>query len=107
MEQQWSALRFGAVKVVTVGTAHQFEAQVFVDPLDPAAVRVELYADGTSGDGPVRFEMTRDRSVAGGGYAYRAQVPASRPAADYAIRIIPHHDGVAVPLETAHILWQR
>ena len=55
------------------------------------------------GDGPVRFEMTRDRSVAGaeGGYAYRAQVPASRPAADYAIRIIPHHDGVAVPLETA------
>jgi starch phosphorylase len=105
--QQWPALRFGAVKIVTVGTEHMFEVQVFVH--DPEAVRVELYADGASSGSPVRHEMTRGRRLEGAevGYAYRAEVPATRPAADYAVRIIPHHDGVAIPLEVAHVLWQR
>jgi starch phosphorylase len=84
-----------------------FEVQVFVH--DPEAVRVELYADGASSGSPVRHEMTRGRRLEGAevGYAYRAEVPATRPAADYAVRIIPHHDGVAIPLEVAHVLWQR
>ena len=109
VNHQWAALRFGAVKTVTVGTEHMFEVQVFVHDLDPEAVRVEIYADVTSSDGPVRQEMTRARRLEGAdvGYAYRAEVPAARPAADYAVRIIPHHDGVAVPLEAARILWQR
>jgi starch phosphorylase len=34
-------------------------------------------------------------------------VPATRPATDYTARVIPHRDGVTVPLEEAHILWQR
>ena len=29
------------------------------------------------------------------------------PATDYTARVIPHYSGVAVPLEAAHILWQR
>ena len=41
------------------------------------------------------------------GYLYNGQVPAKRPATDYTARLIPQHDGVAVPLEAAHILWQR
>lgn len=32
---------------------------------------------------------------------------ATRPATDYTARVIPHRDGVGVPLEEAHILWQR
>ncbi len=76
--------------------------------LDPEAVRVELYADGVNGDGPVRQEMTRVRRLEGadGGCVYRAEVPATRPAADYTVRVVPHHDGVAVPLEVAQILWR-
>ena len=109
LDRQWAALRFGAVKIVTAGAAHIFEVQVFLRDLDPEAVRVELYADGTSGDGPVRYEMTRGRRLDGAdvGFAYGAEVPATRPAADFAVRIIPRHDGVAIPLEAAHILWQR
>jgi len=34
-------------------------------------------------------------------------VPAARPATDYTARLIPHGDGVAIPLEEARILWQR
>jgi starch phosphorylase len=44
---------------------------------------------------------------ASGGHVYTAAVSAARPAADYTARVIPHCDGVAVPLEAAHILWQR
>ena len=58
---------------------------------------------------PERVEMKRVRQLVGAtnGYAYRAAVPAARPATDYTARLIPHRDGVAVPLEDAQILWQR
>ena len=44
--RKWAALRFGDVKVETDGEQHVFEVQVYLDDLDPKAVRVELYADG-------------------------------------------------------------
>ena len=31
----------------------------------------------------------------------------TRPARDYTARVIPQRSGVAVPLESARILWQR
>jgi starch phosphorylase len=70
---------------------------------------VELYADGIDDDGPIRLEMTRVQPLAGEprGDVYRASVPATRATTDYTARIIPHCSGVAVPLETSHILWQR
>jgi len=106
LEQKWAALRFGEVKVETAGEQHIFEAQVYLDDLDPEAVRVGLYANGAA---PERVEMKRVRQLVGAtnGYAYRAEVPATRPASDYTARLIPHHVGVAVPLEAARILWQR
>jgi starch phosphorylase len=109
VEQQWAALRFGAGKVETDAGRHAFEVHLYVHDLDPEAVRVELYADSLNGGGPVRHEMTRVRRLEGtsGGYAYSAQVPATRPATDYTARVIPRHDDVAVPLETTRILWQR
>jgi starch phosphorylase len=109
LEQKWATLRFGEVKVETNGEQHVFEAQVYLEDLEPSAVRVELYADGINGETPVRQEMKRVRQLVGApsGYLYSATVPATRPALDYTARVIPHHDGVAVPLEAAQILWQR
>ena len=109
LEHKWAALRFGEVKIETDAKRHAFEVQVHLNDLDPNAVRVELYADGVNGDGPVRVEMARGRELAGaaGGYVYSASVPATRPATDYTPRVIPHCDGVAIPLEDARILWQR
>jgi starch phosphorylase len=105
----WAALRFGDVHVETDGEQHVFEVQVYLDALDPQAVQLELYADGVNGSVPVRQEMRRLRPLVGaaGGYVYRALVPATRPATDYTARVIPSYPGVAVPLEAAHILWQR
>jgi starch phosphorylase len=109
LDQEWTALRFGDVKVETDGEQHVFEVQMYLDDLDPEAVRVELYADGFNGTAAERVEMKRVRQLVGAtsGYAYRAEVPAARPATDYTARLIPQHDDVAVPLEDAHILWQR
>ena len=109
LEQKWGTLRFGEMKLATNGDQHVFEVQVYLDDLDPKAVRVELYADGVMGSAPVRQEMRRVGPLAGasGGYLYSAAVSAARPASDYTARVIPQYDGVAVPLEDARIRWQR
>jgi starch phosphorylase len=107
--QKWEALHFGEVKVETLDEQHVFEAQVHLDDLDPRLVRVELYADGAMDRAPVRQEMMLVRPLADapGGYVYRAAVPAARSPADFTPRLLPHGNGVAVPLEDARILWQR
>jgi starch phosphorylase len=109
LEQKWGALRFGELKVETKDLQHVFNIQVYLNDLDPRAVQVELYADGANGGSPARQEMKNLHPLAGaaGGYDYSAAVPAARPPSDYTARVIPHCDGVPVPLEAAHILWQR
>ena len=110
LEQKWATLRFGEVRVETNAAQHIFEAEVYLNDLDPSAVRVELYANvGVEGGAPVRQEMDFVRRLVGaaGGYVYRGAVSASRLPSDYTARVIPHRDGVAIPLEDARVLWQR
>jgi glycogen phosphorylase len=106
LEQKWTAMRFGEKKVESKGQKHRFEVLVYLNDIDPNAVQVELYADGINDDSPVRQVMKQIRQQDDGARVYSATVPATRPAADYTARVIPHCDGVAVPLEAARILWQ-
>jgi len=105
----WGTLHFGEVQIAPDSERHIFRVEVYLNDLDPNAVRVEIYADGVNGSAPVRLEMKRGQQLAGasGGYVYSAAVSAARPPADYTARVIPHCDGVAIPLEDARILWQR
>jgi starch phosphorylase len=109
LDQKWTALRFGEMKVEKEDDQHVFELQVYLDDLDPDAVQVELYANGINGAAPEQLEMARMRQLTGslGGYIYSARVPAIRTERDYTARIIPRHEGAAVPLEAPWILWQR
>jgi starch phosphorylase len=108
VDRKWGSLRFGGSRVETNADHHVFEVEIFLNDLDPNAVRVELYADGTNGGARMRQEMICVRQLAArGGCAYRASVSAIRPATDYTARVIPRCSGAAVPLEAAHILWQR
>ena len=106
---QWSVIRFGEMSVQTIGDQRVFEVQVYLGTLDPNSVRVELYADALNGGVPVLQPMERIRPLEGspGGFDYHAQLGVSRPGTDYTARVIPHLEGVAVPLECARILWQR
>jgi starch phosphorylase len=109
LAQKWATLRFGEAKVVTKGRQHVYEVRIYLNDLDPKAVRLELYADGMNGGPPVRQAMKRVRQPAGAsdGTVYSAAVSAARPPADYTAHVIPHYDGAAIPLEDARILWQR
>ena len=107
LDQKWGAIHFGARNVTGEAGRHVFEVEVYFGGLDPDAVRVELYADGINGGAPERQEMKFVHAGAPGGSVYGAAVPAARPASDYTARVVPRHEGVAVPLEAARILWQR
>jgi starch phosphorylase len=108
LEQKWATLRFGELKVVSDEGRHVFEVEVYLGSLDPNSVRIELYADGVNSGEPERQEMTRGQPLTDANDSiYSAQLSATRPATDYTARLIPQHDGVAVPLEAIQILWQR
>jgi starch phosphorylase len=108
LEKEWPALHFGAAKVETNAGQRLFEIEVYLHELDPAAARVELYADGVDGGAPVRQEMERVGQLSGAcnGCTFRTHVSAARPATDYTVRLIPTYPSVAVPLESPRILWQ-
>ncbi|MGD1031792.1 MAG: alpha-glucan family phosphorylase [Opitutaceae bacterium] len=109
VDRNWSSLHFGSLRVETRADQHVFEVEIFLNGLDPDSVRVELYADGINGGDPAREEMkcARPPSDASSRRIYHATVPGVRPASDYTARVMPRRTGVAVPLESDRILWQR
>ena len=109
LQRDWGKLELGEGKAATAGGQHVFSVRLHLNGHDASAVRVELYADGAGGLLPVRTEMKAAGPGPGAekGFLYSAQVPADRPAADFTVRVVPHYDGAAVPLEAAQILWQR
>src|SRR3984885_3645389 len=109
INQNWVHIRFGQVNVETRDGQHVFEVQVYLDEVSADAARVELYADSSDGEQPIRQVMQRGHELLGsqGGYAYSASVPATRPASDYTPRAVPFKTGAFVPLEANQILWER
>lgn len=105
LQQNWEHLRFGEMKIETKGNQHLFEVQLYLNNLDPSAVKVELYIGGETS----HPEMVRLRELAGtpGTFIYSASVPSSRPAADYTPRVVPSFPSAQVPLASPQILWQR
>jgi glycogen phosphorylase len=107
--QHWSRVNFGPIQIETIGDFHHFRAQVYLGELPADAVQIELYAEASNGGPPTRHPMTRGEALIGilGGFAFNAQVSASRPAEDYTARIVPRKEDASVPLEAPQILWQR
>ena len=89
LDQKWGGLYFGEVQIETNADHHVFEVKVFLNDLDPNAVRVELYADGIGAGDAIRKEMkcTRSQPDPSGPCAYHATVPSARPASDYTAAI--------------------
>ncbi len=109
LEQRWAGLRFTDLRVETDTDHHVFTAEIFLNDLAPDEVRVELYAEATEGDEPVREEMKRAKTPAdpSGVCIYQATVSSKRAEGDYTARVIPRRSGMEVPLECALIHWQR
>jgi starch phosphorylase len=107
LAKHWSGLRFGSATVQQQGEQYAFQVQVFLDDIDPDAVRVELYAEARKDAVPIAQPMNRGERLVGAatGFTYTSVVPANRPAADYTPRLVPQHVGALVPLEAPFILW--
>jgi starch phosphorylase len=107
--EHWPRLRFGDLKVGSDSNRHVFHVQVYLDELDPAAVRVELFAEGRAGSEAVRLVMERGDPLVGSinAYSFTASVPADRPATDFTPRLVPFHPAASVPLEANQILWYK
>jgi starch phosphorylase len=107
LAKDWPTMRFGTARADQNGDEYVFQVQVYLNNIDPEAVRVELYADGPNGEEPVRQPMDRGAALpeTPNGFLYTARVPASRPAGHYTPRVIPCKKGASVPLEAPWIHW--
>ena len=109
LDYNWPSLRFGPLSIETRNGVHQFRLQVHLGALSPQSISVELYAEGSGDSSAFRAAMRHvdDAGQQDGDHLYSATVPSNRPASDYTARVVPYYPGANVPLEAAHILWQR
>ncbi len=103
IDLNWSYLRFVEVKTQTIGKEHVFDVQVYLNSLEPEAVKLQLYADGSL----VEMAKVRALSSSANTFLYHATLPNTRPITDYTARIVPFFPGVSVPLEATQIIWQK
>jgi starch phosphorylase len=105
----WRKLHFGTLRVQEEGEHFTFIVPVYLDAIDPEAVKVQIYAE-PHGNGEAEIHtMTRGEILTGtvNGYLYSVRIQAKRPSAHYTPRIVPFRKDVSVPLEAQQILWYR
>jgi len=107
LARDWSGVSFGALKTAAADRVTHIEVTVYLGKLNPDAVRVELFANGQSGDAPVRKIMNRGTQSGETAFLYSASIESDRPVTDFTARVIPYHPSAAVPLEASQILWQK
>lgn len=103
LEHNWDKLKFGELKIKTTSDEHLFEIPVFLNNLDRQSIKVELYSTFQNKEMEYQGVIPNTQN----GHLYRIKVPVTYPAAAFTPRIIPYFAGVAVPLESNKILWQR
>jgi starch phosphorylase len=83
------------------------ECQPILGGLKRKDVRVEMWAEGRSGEPAARLEMAPVDAISdpAATYVYTALIPADRAPGDFTSRIIPHHPDAMVPLEANEIIW--
>ena len=69
-------------------------------------MRVELFAEGLSGEAPVVRTMSLAQRLGVDAGLYSISIEATRPMTDFTVRMVPCFPDVAAPLENAHIFWQ-
>lgn len=105
--QGWSGLAFGPVAAREDGGRRIVDVPLATGALDPALIAVEAYADAVDGAARERHVLHRTAQTSDGMLHYEGALPAGRSIDDYTIRVVPAVPGLAAPLESALIRWQR
>ncbi len=122
LKSHWGSMSFGEVHIETHNNQHHFEVPIYLNGMNPDAVRVELYADTLKDSAePLAVNIYAMHSLAttskpsvsksstakiNDAIIYRGSVEASRPAGDFTPRVVAYFDGISIPLEAAYIHWQ-
>lgn len=108
IQNHWSKIYFVKETVTSDEEHHLIDIEVYLDELNPEAIRLELHADCTPYFPSEQIEMRLIRHYPGTHvYLYQIEINSERAASEYAARIVPYFPGVIVPLEINNILWQR
>jgi starch phosphorylase len=107
LERRLPEVRFGAPRADRDGPAIYYSVEVLLGELDPASVRVELYADPAPSGAAEHHLMACAKKLSPGSFTYTARVDSTRPSGDYTARVVPHHSAASIPLEASAIRWQR
>lgn len=104
LRRHWSDLHIGETTICRDGTNWSFSVPVDLGGIAPQDVAVQLYAEPRNGEPPFVGEISSIPSDAG---TYTGLAPASRPAHENTVRIIPYHTRAVVPAELPLIRWQK
>jgi glycogen phosphorylase len=109
LRKNWNALHFGDICIQSIANQHTFSVQLFLHSIDQNIIQVELFANGINDEAPIIAKMLLSEEKGGlsNEHLFTAIISTNRPASDFTARVVPHFDGVSVPLETNLILWQR
>ncbi len=110
ISQHWNHVHFGDLRATNEDGKLHFDLQLYLGELEPAQVKVELYADNLQPGGvPTRFVMECDGEIAGAmnGHRYFVTIPATRPAEHFTPRVTPFHEAAILPMELPFIRWRR
>ena len=109
LRRGWSELRFDKFAVRSEGERLIFTVEVRLGALEPADVRVELYAEPTEDESGAITEMHRVNAAPGasGTCTYEAAVATRRRPEDYTPRIVTGLENVRTPIEMPLILWHH
>jgi starch phosphorylase len=107
LRAHWHEIHWGRYEVRPADAGLTVTLQVYLGDLAPEAVRVQLYAQ-RAGTRPAECHALERREALPGsvsGFRYEASIRTERPASDFAPRVVPAADLVAVPAEAAFIRW--
>ena len=109
LQQHWPGLHLGETSLSGDDGAWWFSVPVYLGEIASDEVAVQLYAEARDGTAPFLGELHRGEAITGAanGHIYTGSAPATRPAEDYTVRIIPDHPGARIPTELPLILWQK
>jgi starch phosphorylase len=109
LRRDWRSLHIGVPTIGRMDDSWRFSVPVILGELVPGDVRVELHADPVEGETPDTAVLEQERAMPGAvnGYIYAGQAPASRPASDFTVRVVPQRPGALVPAELELIAWQK
>jgi len=109
VRRNWKSVHVASPDIGQDKDAWAYTVPVYLGEMQADDIQVEIYAEACPGDEARTQQLARGERIPGtaNGYLYTGSVPASRPADQYTVRVIPLHPDVRVPTELPTILWQK